>query len=174
MAPAGLFARGRIPFRSVNVPGKAGYTPGLQRHHLLPRALLHRRAFHRMIATLTPDRIGFHDFRTNGLLLPATESGALRIGLPLHRGPHGTYSEMVTERVGQIELGWSRTRRYDTELASMEALMRLDLLQRALRRRLLTPPKGEEIVLNRHDPALDYSHLDRMAGMLWQATESKL
>ena len=59
--------------------------------------------------------------------------------------------------------------------------MRLDLLQRALRRRLLTPPKGEEIVLNRHDPtltqhdpALDYSHLDRMAETLWEATASKL
>ncbi len=155
-------ARGRIPFRSVNVPGKAGYAPGLQRHHLLPRALLGRRAFSRMIGALTPDRIGFHDFRANGLLLPATEIGAQRIGLPLHRGPHGTYSEMVTERVGHAEL------------AGMEALMRLDLLQRALRRRLLNPRKGEEIALNKHDPALDYSHLDRMAEMLWHATESRL
>jgi hypothetical protein len=127
-----------------------------------------------MIAALGPERIGFHDFRRNGLLLPATESGAQRIGLPLHRGPHGTYSEMVTERVGQIELGWSRTRRYDAELAALEALMRLDLLQRALRRRLLSPPKGQEIVLNRRDPALDFSHLDRMAEMLWEATESRL
>lgn len=167
-------ARGRIPFRSVNAPGKPGYHPGLQRHHLLPRALLGRRAFSRMIGSLSPERIGFHDFRSNGLLLPATEDGALRIGLPLHRGPHSTYSEMVTERVGQIEMGWCRTVRYDGELASMEALMRLDLLQRALRRRLLSPPKDEAIMLNRHDPALDYSHLDRMAEMLWQATQSKL
>lgn len=174
MVPSGHLARAHIPFRSVNIPGKPGYTPGLQRHHLLPRALLGRRAFSRMIASLGPERIGFHDFRRNGLLLPATELGALSIGLPLHRGPHGTYSEMVTERIGQIELGWSRTRRDDTELAGMEALMRLDLLQRALRRRLLSPPKGEEIVLNRHDPATDYSHLDRMAEMLWQATESRL
>ena len=174
MVQAGSFTRAHIPFRSVNVPGKPGYSPDFQRHHLLPRALLGRRAFGRMIGALGPERIGFHDFRRNGLLLPATELGALRIGLPLHRGPHGTYSEMVTERCGQIELGWSRTRRYDPELASMEALMRLDLLQRALRRRLLTPPKGEEIVLNRRDPALDYSHLDRMAEMLWQATESRL
>ena len=181
MVPAGSNARRTIPFRSVNMPGQAGYHPGLQRHHLLPRALLGRRAFSPMIAMLGTDQVGFHDFRRNGLLLPATESGAVRIGLPLHRGPHGTYSEMVTERVGQIEMGWSRTRRYDTELASMEALMRLDLLQRALRRRLLTPPKGEEIVLNRHDPtltqhdpALDYSHLDRMAETLWEATASKL
>jgi hypothetical protein len=174
MVTAALKTKERIPFRSVNVPGKAGYTPGLQRHHLLPRALLNRRAFQRMIGALTPERIGFHDFRANGLLLPATESGALRIGLPLHRGPHGTYSEMVTERVGQIEFGWSRTRGYDPELAGMEALMRLDLLQRALRRRLLNPPKGEEIVLNKNDPSLDYSHLDRMAEMLWEATESRL
>ena len=181
MVPAVHPARGHIPFRSVNLPGRPGYHPGLQRHHLLPRALLGRRAFSPMIAMLGTEQVGFHDFRRNGLLLPATESGAERIGLPLHRGPHGTYSEMVTERVGKIEMGWSRTRRYDPELASTEAPMRLDLLQRALRRRLLTPPKGEEIVLNRHDPALvqpdqtlDYSHLDRMAEMLWEATESKL
>jgi hypothetical protein len=174
MVQAGFHARAQIPFRSVNVPGKPGYHPGLQRHHLLPRALLGRRAFDRMIGTLGSERIGFHDFRRNGLLLPATEQGAERIGLPLHRGPHCTYSEMVTERLGQFEVGWSRTRRYDSELASMEALMRLDLLQRALRRRLLRPPKGEETVLNRHDPALDYSHLDRMAEMLWHATDSSL
>ncbi|MEI6643748.1 MAG: AHH domain-containing protein [Novosphingobium sp.] len=174
MVPSGQPVRAHLPFRSVNTPGRPGYTPGLQRHHLLPRVLLGRRAFNRMIASLGPERIGFHDFRRNGLLLPATESGALRIGLPLHRGPHGTYSEMVTERFGQIEQGWSRTRRYDTELAGMEALMRLDLLQRALRRRLLSPPKGEEVVLNRRDPALDFSHLDRMAEMLWEATESRL
>ncbi|MFM9936470.1 MAG: AHH domain-containing protein [Novosphingobium sp.] len=181
MVPTGSHVRAYIPFRSVNAPGKPGYHSGLQRHHLLPRALLGRRAFGPMITALGTERIGFHNFRSNGLLLPATESGAERIGLPLHRGPHSTYSEMVTERFGQIELGWSRTRRYDTELASMEALMRLDLLQRALRRRLLSPPKGEEVVLNRRDPALvqndpthDYSHLDRMAEMLWQATESKL
>jgi len=174
MDPSGQPVRAHLPFRSVNTPGRPGYTPGLQRHHLLPRVLLGRRAFNRMIASLGPERIGFHDFRRNGLLLPATESGALRIGLPLHRGPHGTYSEMVTERFGQIEQGWSRTRRYDTELAGMEALMRLDLLQRALRRRLLSPPKGEEVVLNRRDPALDFSHLDRMAEMLWEATESRL
>jgi hypothetical protein len=174
MLNGGYPTRAHIPFRSVNVPGKPGYNPGLQRHHLLPRALLSRRAFGRMIGSLGPERIGFHDFRRNGLLLPATEHGALRVGLPLHRGPHATYSDMVTERLGQIEMGWSRTRRYDGELASMEALMRLDLLQRALRRRLLDPPKGEEVILNRRDPALDYSHLDRMAETLWNATESKL
>lgn len=174
MVLAQSHTRTPIPFRSVNVPGKPGYHPGLQRHHLLPRALLGRRAFDKMITSLSHERIGFHDFRRNGLLLPATEQGALRIGMPLHRGPHRTYSDMVTERLGQIEMGWSRTRRYDVDLASMEALMRLDLLQRALRRRLLSPPEGEEIVLNRRDPAMDYSHLDRMAETLWEATQSKL
>ncbi len=174
MITYGFSLRAHIPFRSVNVPGKPGYKGGLQRHHLLPRQLLGRRAFTRMICAIGPERIGFHDFRRNGLLLPATEQGAQAIGLPLHRGPHSTYSEMVIERFGQVEMGWSRTRRYDDELAALEALMRLDLLQRALRRRMLSPPKGEVIVLNRRDPALDYSHLDRMAEMLWHATDSKL
>ena len=82
--------------------------------------MLGRRAFSRMIATLDTERIGFHDFRRSVLQLPASEGGAQRIELPLHRGPHGTYSEIAIERVGQIEMGCIRTRRYDNKLASME------------------------------------------------------
>ena len=120
MVPTGSHSRAFIPFRSVNIPGKPGYHPGLQRHRLLSRTLLGRRPFSRMIGSPARERIGFHDFRRSALLLPASESGAQRIGLPLHRGPHGTYSEMVIERVGQIEMGCIRTRRYDNKLASME------------------------------------------------------
>ena len=46
---------------------------------------------------------GFDDFRRNGLLLPANDAAAIRLGLPLHRGPHHSYNELVFERVGQIE-----------------------------------------------------------------------
>lgn len=179
--PTGSQTRAYIPLSSVNIPGKPGYHPGLQRHRLLSRTLLGRRPFSRMIGSPARERIGFHDFRRSVLQLPASEGGAQRIGLPLHRVPNGTYSEVAIERVGQIEMGCIRTRRYDNELASMESLMLLDLLQRALRRRLLTLPKGEETVLNKHvfmlaqhDPSLDYNLLDLMAEILWQATESKL
>lgn len=54
------------------MPGAAGYDPGLQRHHLLPIQLLGERYFQRMFAVIGRGRIGFDDFRANGILLPPT------------------------------------------------------------------------------------------------------
>jgi hypothetical protein len=65
-----------------------------------------RHGIGQLIDCLGTDRIGFHDFRRNGMLLPATDEEALRLGLPLHRGPHRSYNELVLERMGQIEAGW--------------------------------------------------------------------
>lgn len=123
-----------------------------------------------MIRYLGADRLGFEDFRRNGLLLPATERAARRIGLPLHRGPHRRYNEVVVDRAGQIELHWRKVRARNGDRADSEALMRFDLLQRALRRRLLEPARWRGAPLNRRDPALDFSHLDRMADFLWSGT----
>lgn len=162
--------RKALPFGSVNVPGQPGYAPELQRHHLVPRQVLGSNALGRMIARLGIDRLGFHDFRRNGLLLPASEVTALRIGLPLHRGPHRSYNELVLERAGQIEARWASERAAGTTGADFEALMRFDLLQRALRRKLLDPRSWTRKPLNAHDPALDFSHLDAMADLLWSAT----
>lgn len=81
-----LIRRPALPFRAVNCRGKPGYDPALQRHHLLPRQLLSKRCFGRMFDSIGVRRIGFDDFRANGLLLPATESSALKMGMPLHRG----------------------------------------------------------------------------------------
>jgi len=96
-----------IPFRAVNLRGMPGYDPDLQRHHLLPRQLLTTRSFSRMLETIGTYRVGFDDFRANGMLLPTCEDSALRLRLPLHRGPHRHYNEMVIERVGQIERDWT-------------------------------------------------------------------
>jgi len=103
--------RAALPFRSVNVPGRQGYCAGLQRHHVLPRQLLDARGINDLIDEIGTDSLGFHDFRRNGLLLPATDEEAVRLGLPLHRGPHQSYNELVIERMGQIEAGWQRRRR---------------------------------------------------------------
>lgn len=159
-----------MPFGSVNVVGQPGYAPGLQRHHLIPRQVLGSNALGRMIARLGLDRLGFHDFRRNGLLLPASEMTALRIGLPLHRGPHRSYNELVMERAGQIEARWTSEQAAGSPTADFEALMRFDLLQRALRRKLLDPRSWSRKPLNAHDPALDFGHLDEMADLLWSAT----
>lgn len=161
-----------MPFRAVNRPGDADYDAGLQRHHLLPRQLLQQRCFGALFDLIGSDRIGFDDFRSNGLLLPASDRAAVRIGLPLHRGPHRCYNGLVIERVGQIEAGWARLRLRAPEIARDEALLRLALLQRALRRRLLDPFRAR-LRLNRNDPlgaGRDFSELDAMADALWGAT----
>lgn len=163
----------RISFRSVNRRGSPEYDRDLQRHHLLPRQLLSSRCFGEMFDRVGVSEIGFNDFRVNGLLLPANENAATAKGLPLHRGPHRHYNQMVIERVGQIEESWSRQRLKDSQKAFCEAVMRMRLLQSALRTRLLQ--ERRRIVLNRKDPlgkGFDFSDLDAMANFLYGANQT--
>lgn len=165
-------ARGRLPFRAVNRHDRPGHQPDMQRHHLLPCQLLARPAFADMFRALGSERVGFDDFRRNGLLLPASVAAALRCGLPLHRGPHRDYNGMVAERVGQIEASWVRDAARDSRAAGAAAIMRMDLLQRALRRRLLDA-RDRTWRLNHRDPfrsGLDFTELDAMADLLWAGT----
>lgn len=162
--------RQSISFRLVNRRGMPGYNPALQRHHLLPQQLLSSRCFSAMFDAIGPERLKFHDFRTNGLLLPATDQASLRTGMPLHRGPHNRYNAVVMERVGRIEFSWSRNRTIDPESALRTALWQLGLLQDALRRGLLS--ERRKLVLNRKDPVgsgFDFADLDAMAEQLWTA-----
>lgn len=157
--------RRHLPFRAVNRPDRTDYDPGLQRHHLLPRQLLVNPALERMFTAIGVEQNRFEDFRENGLLLPCDEPAAIRVGLPLHRGPHRRYSALVMERVGQIEAAWTTQRRIDPQAAMVQAQMRLGLLQKALRRFLLEGTR-RRLLLNRHDPlgaGTDFSELDTMA-----------
>lgn len=162
-----------ITFRAVNRKGLENYDPGLQRHHLLPLQLVAAGGFRVLFESLGRARIGFDDFRRNGLLLPAREERAQLLRLPLHRGPHRHYNAMVMERVGAIEARWTVARRRDADAALDEALFRLSLLQSALRRRLLSP-EGRTVVLNRRDPGraveARFDDLDAMAELLWMET----
>ena len=124
-----------------------------------------------MFDQLGRSSVGFDDFRTNGLLLPSTDDATIRTGMPMHRGPHRRYNEMVIERVGQIEARWSQVRSTSPEDAFAEALFRLSLLQTALRRRLLC--ERRRFLLNRKDPlgtGFDFTELDQMAESLWSET----
>ena len=173
LAQARRLPRACLPFRAVNLRDTPGYDPGVQRHHLLPKQVLSARCFGHLFDQIGLCRIGFDDFRSNGLLLPASENAAIRIGLPLHRGPHNQYNALVLERVGQVEAGWSSLRLRAPEIALDEALMRLRLLQAALRRRLLDPGT-KRLSLNRFDPLgreADFSHMDAMVEALWPATQ---
>lgn len=168
---ATLRTRAAIPFRQVNRRGSPGYDPGLQRHHILPRQILGRRCFGSMFDEIGRSSVGFDDFRTNGLLLPSTSEATFRTGMPLHRGPHRQYNEVVIERMGRVEEHWSQLRRTDPERALVEVLLRVKLIQTALRRRLLS--ERRRMVLNRKDPlgtGFDFTELDAMAETLWNAT----
>ena len=165
--------RRRIPFRSVNRKDEPGHDPQLQRHHLLPLQLLSQHCFGPMFDAIGANHVGFDDFRKNGLLLPATEVAAVSTGRPMHRGPHGIYNKMVIERVGCIEADWSEQKLSDTQAALEQALMRLELLQGALRRRLLDATR-KSFPLNRRDPLrapADFSDMDAMADALWGETQ---
>ncbi len=145
----------------------------MQRHHLLPRQLLTKGWFVRLADSIGREQLALDDFRANGLLLPALDQAAQVLGLPLHRGPHVHYNQVVIERVGQIEAGWQVRHLQDPDLAQNELVMRLRLLQQALRRSLLQPARVLA-KLNRHDPnwnKLDFSELDALAETLWQASE---
>jgi hypothetical protein len=147
----------------------------MQRHHLLPCQLLDARCYGALFAAIGQDRLGFDDFRLNGLLLPGCEMAAVRIGLPLHRGPHRAYNALVAERLGQVEADWSAMRSLAPDSAREQAAMRLALLQRALRRRLLSATRP--LRLNLRDPlgtGLDFSELDAMAEALWGGTQEAL
>ena len=163
--------RRRLPFRAINRATEPGYQPGMQRDHLLPLQLLSARWFAALFERLGRERVGLDDFRRNGLLLPCSDRAALHIGLPLHRGPHRDYNAMVFERVGRIEQGWAARRLHAPDQALEEALMRLALLQQALRRRLLADRR--RLLLNRADPlgaGRDFAELDAMAELLWRET----
>ncbi len=124
-----------------------------------------------MLAAIGRERLHFEDFRANGLLLPACDRAAIVLGLPLHRGPHRAYNALVSERVGQIESDWAARRGHAPDAALRDALARLELLQRALRRRLLD--QRRRVTLNRRDPsriAADFAEIDKMAAQLWGAT----
>ena len=160
-----------LSFAMVNRKGQPGHMPGMQRHHILPRQLLTLGQFETLIEEAGGARVIMGDFRTNGLLLPASEKAASRYGLPLHRGPHPHYNEIVSERVAAVESHWHVARKRCASRAASDALCRLHLLQGALRRRLLH--ESRPLVLNRRDPlgkGQDFSALDAMADALWAAT----
>nr|WP_164843914.1 AHH domain-containing protein [Croceicoccus ponticola] len=156
----------------ANKRGSPDFKEGWQKHHLLPRQLFSRRCLDSMLTSIGSAGVWLDDFDGNGVLLPGNEAVAFEERLPLHRGPHRICNELVFERVGAVEMEWSRIRSRNELQAKDAAIGRIRLVQRGLARRL----DGEgaaPIVLNRRDPighGVDYSNLDAMADMLWGAT----
>jgi A nuclease family of the HNH/ENDO VII superfamily with conserved AHH len=98
---------------------------GFHRHHIIPIEVVERPAFSIMFGHLRA--IGFdpQDFETNGMYLPCTEKMAMVFEMPMHRGSHRQYNEVVANRVGTI-----------ASLPIGDAYMNIRLLQNVLRRGL--------------------------------------
>lgn len=124
-----------------------------------------------MTGRLGKERLALDDFRQNGILLPAREEAVWRTSLPLHRGPHRHYNEMVIDRFGEIEANWSLAKRRDAEGADRDALEALADLRRTLLLQLLD--RRRPLRLNSKDPlgvGVDFTAIDDMAEELWRAT----
>jgi hypothetical protein len=71
-----------------------------------------------------------------------------------------------------VEAQWATKRSRAPEIALDEAVARITLLQRALRRRLLNP-RRKPFMLNRYDPMgqnVNFAEIDAMVEMLWPET----
>lgn len=124
---------------------------GFQRHHLVPVALLRRPQMAAMFDGLEAEGFALHCFEQNGLILPACERTALSLGHALHRGPHHGYNDVIAARVDQIRDHFVLHAPADLGGARRVAVMRLRLLQDAMRR-ALTDRHGGGFWLNRRDP----------------------
>lgn len=102
-------------------------------------------------------------------MLPDCEQLAARTALPLHRGPHRSYTEMVAERLGEIERRWTLEKRTAPRSALAASRSGFAEVQLSLRMMLLDPRRT--VKLNRRDrlgEGLDFTALDAMADRLWQ------
>ena len=131
--------------------GAAPVAPGVQRHHLIPIALLARPQMAAMFEMLASGGFALHRFDLNGVVLPASERTALRSGHALHRGPHPGYSDVVAARVECIRAHFAGEAPSVQCRATTTAIMRLRLLQDTMRR-ALTDRHGLGFWLNRRDP----------------------
>ncbi|MEE9433500.1 MAG: AHH domain-containing protein [Sphingorhabdus sp.] len=126
-----------------------------QGHHLIPSEVICAPQFVRLFTGLSKVGFGADDFATNGIALPCTEEEAIRSRLPLHRGPHPRYTEIVRGRVASIDLQYRE--RGSNRIA---ALQRMRWLQRGLEKALATRVIG---CLNKRDPFridTDFTTLD--------------
>lgn len=128
---------------------------GFQRHHLIPVNVVQRRVFEPLF--LLVSNVGFdaRNFVSNGVLLPASEEAVQQTGLPLHRGPHPQYDQLVSEGLAEISSELDRK----ADVSPVAAYRRISELQGLLRRALR---HNESLMLNRNDPRAAVSPLFKL------------
>jgi hypothetical protein len=144
-----------------------------QRHHIIPVAVLNDLHFKCIFKML--ECCGFDpcDFTSNGILLPCTEYAAIKYRLPLHRGPHKFYNELVSECVEIIFSQYDLHNVKQSQLA--EIAVKIEKLQHSLKAMLRQ--ENFNMQLCRRDPsrsAAEISQLDYAAMLLCAIMENNL
>jgi hypothetical protein len=141
-----------------------------QSHHLIPVGVFSRKAFEFSFESLRGDGFDVRNFVHNGIFLPSTEAAAIGARMPLHRGPHRHYNDLVACRVASILSDMDATR--GRAAARRDAADRLTILAGALRSTLRR--RKAFLSLNQRDPFashVDFSDLDAACDLLWLATK---
>ena len=136
--------------------------PGFHCHHVIPIEVIEKPVFRTLFRTMRELGFDFDDFRQNGLYLPCTEENAAAFRLPMHRGPHPVYNQVVSERISAIE-----------GLGSHIQLLELYRLQGALKAAL----RNNEVSLRkgRRNPMaanVDFEPIEIAAYRLWNLMPS--
>lgn len=134
---------------------------GFQCHHLIPVRVCNMASFRSFFEKSRTSGFDPDDFRLNGMHLPCREKIAVAFGLPLHRGPHPAYNQMVAERLAAISV-----------LDKCESRLQLMQFLRALREGLRNCPEVDAIDRrNPFQPSVDMRRLDGDADFLFRFTQ---
>lgn len=130
---------------------------GFHCHHIIPIEIVERRSLAVFFGHVRAHGFDPNDFSINGTHLPSTELQAAAFGLPLHRGGHPRYNEIVGDMIAPL-----------TRMDPMLASARLRQLQFRLRT-VLRPNRATPVIRSRGCfPAnADFRRLDAAVDMLW-------
>jgi hypothetical protein len=86
---------------SFRVMRKLGKADGFHCHHIIPTSVVEKRSLARIFGRARSAGFDPEDFASNGMHLPSTERQAIAFRLPLHRGPHRRYNELVANQISR-------------------------------------------------------------------------
>jgi A nuclease family of the HNH/ENDO VII superfamily with conserved AHH len=152
----------RVPFWSVNLPGKVLYREGWVRHHLIPLQCIRDTVLGPFLLRMRDSGFHMDDFRTNGILLPTLSSDSKKSSLPVHVGGHPNYNWRIMTELHAIRAICESVR--SDSRAGEFALSGLRGLQKLLRKTITNQGVGhiDRVSLNgRTDGDLD-ALIDRL------------
>ncbi|MBK6706483.1 MAG: AHH domain-containing protein [Sphingomonadales bacterium] len=136
--------------------------PGFHCHHIIPIEIVEKAAFSSFFRRINGLGFDFNDFHQNGMYLPCTEENAAAFRLPLHRGPHPVYNELVSECIADLSgLGC------DSQLPGLHQLQLA--LKAALRKNEVSLRKDRR---NPFIQSADFESMEIAAYRLWNLMPS--